>query len=463
MPDAYGNLTEEERLRALSAAVRAQAQAPGMAPGMSPNGANITPEMLAASVRDTAPQREDLTGQMAMAQEMMRPGDLKGVQAGNVYVAPTWSAALADAVRQGTGGYLAYKTGQARGELNREQAAIDEAKGRVAAGQYINERGDVAATQAAVIREGDQRGEGLVIEREQNATTAAHNAATLAEQIRGNKIAEGVAAASAAATAGKGDVTTYHNPENPAMAFNVVTAPTGTSYALQPDGTRGAPVDITQLTPWAPSTTGSGEAAQKAAAAARSGFDENNIPGKVAPPAAAERLLLNPEELEAATGLGGERWLGMIGQGDPAVQDTQRDLNTLLVAGVSQKLEQMEAKPVSDFESRMAALPGVGLNTQPYGVVAYTANTLRPAMIHEMDLIIDEATASGNPARVQELAQKKNEIVMDNDKATVIGAIYHNYPLQKLLDAGIDPELIEFIQLDMKMNPQNYSQYRGGK
>jgi hypothetical protein len=397
---------------------------------------------------------------MAMAQEMMRPGNVKGVQAGNVYVAPTWSAALADAVRQGTGGYLAYKTGQKRGELNAEQAAIDEAKGQVAIGEYADTRGDEGARQAAVIREGDQRGEGLRLEGARDAVTAMHQAGTLAEQIRGNKAAETAASLAAQATAGKGDVTTYHNPENPAMAFNVVTGPTGVSYALNPDGARGAAVDITQLTPWAPSTAGSSEAAREAAMASRAGFDENNIPGKVAPPAAAERLLLNPEELEAATGLGGERWLGMIGQGDPAVQDTQRDLNELMVSGVSQKLEQMEAKPVSDFESRMAALPGVGLNTQPYGVVAYTANTLRPAMIHEMDLIIDEATASGNPARVHELAQKKNKIVQDTDKATVIGAIYHNYPLQKLVDSGIDPELIEYIQLDMEENPKNYSEYR---
>ena len=137
MPDAYGMPTPEERLlarlreQAQQAATMGRGQAaPQMSPATTPG--TLTPEQMRMAARNLRPQENQLEQQQSMAMNLMNSPSAKGIQAGDVYAAPTWTSQLASAVRQGTGAYAAYDAGKKRQALNKEQADIDAAKGDVA-------------------------------------------------------------------------------------------------------------------------------------------------------------------------------------------------------------------------------------------------------------------------------------------------------------------------------------------
>ncbi|HUW13878.1 MAG TPA: hypothetical protein VM537_29410, partial [Anaerolineae bacterium] len=180
-------------------------------------------------------------------------------------------------------------------------------------------------------------------------------------------------------------------------------------------------------------------------------FSNTGVGGKTAPPDVVGRIL-NSDVINEATGaFDVQRWLGTLGYGPKGdeVQDVQRDMGTVLIQGMAANLETMEAKPVSDFESRMAQLPVPDANTQPYGWVAWSANTYRPAAEREMNMAIAETRAAGQEEKAAAQEAKRDEILLNSDKNTVRAALKHGYPLKDLVKAGVDPELIEYLQ-DLK-------------
>jgi len=158
----------------------------------------------------------------------------------------------------------------------------------------------------------------------------------------------------------------------------------------------------------------------------------------------------DPEMLDRATKtFNYERWLSKVSLGENAgeIQDVHRDMATVLVSGMAANLEKMDAKPVSDYEGRIARMPVPSEATMPYGWVGWAANTYRAGSLHEMNLAIAETRQSGDIEKAEKQEDIRDQIMLEHDMDTIHGAIDHKYPLKKLVSAGIDPKLIELVQL----------------
>ena len=191
MPDAYGNPTPEEKMRMLIAKANA-----GKSGGMSPASTGMTPGMvsqedMALASQDLSSQQDQIAKQRQYAQQLSSTPGAQGVRAGDVYAAPTWTAQLASAIRQGTGAYGQYKAGQGEGALNEQQAEVDAAKGRVAAGTYGDARADAADAQANALAKLGLQEDTLAQTIAADNAAAANRGATLAQTIaRDNSMTE---------------------------------------------------------------------------------------------------------------------------------------------------------------------------------------------------------------------------------------------------------------------------------
>ena len=107
-------MTDEDLKRLVAAKTRSQGS--GQFSAAQPG--QVSPAQLAAAMRDTEGDQAGILNMRNNANKMaMQPG-AQGIQAGNVYAAPSWAAQLADAVRGGTAGYMNYKAGQNQQALN---------------------------------------------------------------------------------------------------------------------------------------------------------------------------------------------------------------------------------------------------------------------------------------------------------------------------------------------------------
>lgn len=168
------------------------------APQMSANliGKNsLSPEVLALANKDYTGQQAQLDSQRDYGRALMESPGATGIQAGNVYVGPTWSASLASAIRKGRGGYELGKARKGQRELNagmeesaRAQAAQQQAEAQRAAAQQDAEAQRVAAQQAI---ENEQKEREIGIKSRDAGTRAS----ALEQTIKKNKTDARVSAA----------------------------------------------------------------------------------------------------------------------------------------------------------------------------------------------------------------------------------------------------------------------------
>ena len=164
----------------------------------------------------------------------------------------------------------------------------------------------------------------------------------------------------------------------------------------------------------------------------------------VARPSLAIDILSDMPLLDKSTGaLDWERQLGRFGYGPDGerVQSLQRKMTESTLGGLIPDLKDAELKPISDTDLRALRAKYPDADTQPYGHVDFYVTTYRDTF----DRKFDEAIASGakTPA---EKAQYMDSL----DKALVNAALEADYPTELLRKHGVNPELIELIELERK-------------
>ena len=116
MPDAFGRLTDEERM---AKAIREGRASPNMI-----NQSSISPEQYAAANADLSGKEAMIAQRMRSGADALTGGVAQGKQAGDVYVAPTWSEVANNAAQKLIGGY---DLGKARTDMKGlEKARTDK-------------------------------------------------------------------------------------------------------------------------------------------------------------------------------------------------------------------------------------------------------------------------------------------------------------------------------------------------
>jgi len=201
----------------------------------------MTPEALAEAIRLSG---YDPQGKEQMLATMLRGGqdalfsDLpRGKRVGDIYVAPTWSESLNNAVQKGLGGY---QMGQAR----KEQTSIDDQRAAASAAEA-----QVAAEQARAKQLADAEKAIMSTMDSQSDDDRAERQMAQAAELAG--LARAAADARAAKTAGASDkrtVVSFTDPSDPTKPLNLKRDSAGnfTTMADVPV----APEVAASLPPW---------------------------------------------------------------------------------------------------------------------------------------------------------------------------------------------------------------------
>ena len=420
---------EERRRQALLAQVMAQGGPPPTAQ-MSPNMMNqgaVTPEAMAMANQDFAPKQQELDRQRAYAREMMNSKGPGMKSAGNIVAAPTWSENLAGALRKGIGGYEMKKAREGQAQQDANMGLKAEAMGAVQADRYATERADA--------NRGFQQTDTTIGQADTGLKQAAGRDV---ETMRSNRAGEAQAASSAADTSargwageegqeyldlddptGKGTVTGYGSPTGPVMRG--------------PDGTM-MPLDESRY------------ALRGKLVAAKAGDLE-----RAGDPTAGEGVAdvgnlmsyLDAPFLEEAVGMSANTLAGSVGLGNfgkgAQVQSTQRQIQQNVVNNLVPALTAAKLTPVSDKDLAKMESQFANAGTQPYGHVEFAVNNFRPLF----DRKFDEAIRDG-----VQTPEAKAEYMLNLDKQIAKSAVLYGYPAEELRKAGVDPEIIEWAELN---------------
>jgi len=207
----------------------------------------MTPEALAEAIRLSG---YDPQGKEQMLATMLRGGqdalfsDLpRGKRVGDIYVAPTWSESLNNAVQKGLGGY---QIGQAR----KEQTSIDDQRAAASAAEA-----QVAAEQARAKQLADAEKAIMSTMDSQSDDDRAERKMAQAAELAGLARAAADARAAKSGTSDKRSVVTFHDPADPAKPLNLKRDSAGDLFTM--DGAAVPPEVASTLAPYKAPLTGS--------------------------------------------------------------------------------------------------------------------------------------------------------------------------------------------------------------
>ena len=161
------------------------------------------------------------------------------------------------------------------------------------------------------------------------------------------------------------------------------------------------------------------------------------------------QILRTPGEfLDSAVGYNPDALLGKFGwdstdERGPERQDLRRRINTQTLEGFSENLKKLKLTPVSDTEGEVLRSDALTTATQPFGIVGYALDTIRPILVKKFDESItngfnDEAT--------------KQQVLDELDSAAAYQAFQSstNFPEQRLRDAGISQDIIDASKAEVE-------------
>ena len=330
------------------------------------------------------------------------------------------------ALAQGISGYYG---GKKAAGVQKRSAALSEQEAAAAAAQDEIDAAALAAETAETARKADLEARRVTMDEEN--TTA------------DNDRAERALRQTIAATQGKRDVAVYHNPNyNPDDENSSPTV----SYRIRPDGLaedqNGAVIDATSLTPWKAGTEGSTGNMTKAQIKAMEDAARDPVAGDFTTSPANMISILDNKYFPTGTGQTVDRLKGQffpsLTEEGPAIEDFQRQVETQLVDNLVQDLSAAKLTPVSDKDLETLRGKLAGVENTPYAILGFMTQELRPKLARGFD----EAIKKG--VRTEEDRQNYMNQV---DAAYIRAAQKIDYPLERLVTQGVNPELIKLAQL----------------
>jgi len=394
----------------------------------APAPAPSAPDRYQTAAQDFAGQDADIAAQRAqaaaLAKSSMDSPDL--IQAGRVSHA---GASPFSALAQGLQGYMG---GKATAEARAGSSALAKSRAEQAAAV-----GDLAREKT----ERDIAEEARKAKLEADRFTMDSENTTADNDREERKLAQTIAAAQA--TQGKRDVAVFHNPKYDPEDEN--SSPT-VSYRIRPDGLaedqNGAVIDATSLTPWKAGTEGSTGNMTKAQIKAMEDAARDPVAGDFTTSPANMISILDNKYFPTGTGQTVDRVKGQyfpsLTEEGPAIEDFQRQVETQLVDNLVTDLKSAKLTPVSDKD--LATLRGklAGVENTPYAILGFMTQELRPKLARGFD----EAIKKG--VRTEEDRQNYMNQV---DAAYIRAAQKIDYPLERLITQGVNPEIIKLAQL----------------
>ena len=375
----------------------------------------------AAANMDTSAQEADIAQQQRMAEALMEQQKTPGlITAGRVsHAGASPFSALASGIRGYGAGKQSKEAREKTKALEKTLARKAEAKGGLALEKTEREVAEEA-------RKAQLEADRYTMDKE-NITADNKRADSALQQT----------ITAAADARGKREVAVFHNPNY--NADDPESSPT-VSYRVSPEGfaedINGVRIDATTLTPWKAPTTKAG------AAGAGAGADEG-APADLTGPSRQISILRN-KYFPTASGQTVDRLKGQFfpswTEEGGAIESYQRELQTQQVDNLVDDLKKAKLTPVSDKDLETLKSKLAGIENTPHAILGYMTQELRPRVSQSWDASIKKGTHT---------LEQKQQYMDQLDAAYIHAAMQEgvNYPLEKLVTQGVNPELIELEQL----------------
>ncbi len=397
----------------------------------------LSPAEQRARSADPDAGRGALKSQRAFA-NMLRGSklpELKKVGPSGISVMNKWEG-LETMFNRIAGGYLAGKADKKEAGLDAavaEQRAIEQ---KVEDAKYTTARGDVALEQAMA------QGKFELSEQAQLWDEGAPvRALKVANEVDRRKV---LAATKAHERSGeKRKLIFFHHPDDPTNTLGLLDDGRGGFEDPDTKETYTAS-EVKLLTPYTPPRDTGSVGRQKTKATLEEEARQREDP---AGNSLGLTQILRSPLLDSSVGYNLDALMGKVGwdtddELGPARQDLQRKINTQTLEGFSDNLEQLKLTPVSDTEGLVLRSDVLKTSTQPFGVVGYAVDTIRPLLVTKFD----EAIKLGHQTE-----EKKQEVLDELDSAAAYQAFQTttDFPEQRLLDAGVSQEIIDTARAEV--------------